>query len=327
MTKKQNMKNRFPLGRLVYVIGWVCMLSVIMSCKPTVPSDYIQPDTMEDILYDYHISQAMGFRNVSAERSNIYNRNLYYHAVLRKYDVTEAEFDSSLVYYYSHADRLRDIYKRVSERMEKSAINLGASEGDIAKYSQFNADGDTANIWRGAQATVLRPTPPYNRMDFTIEADSTFRRGDSFMFNFMTEFVYQAGAKDAVICINIRYDNDSVSSHYNHVSVSGFSQLMVPGCMKKDIKSINGFVYLNNGNERSYTQKLMFIDRIQMIRFHKKVVEEPKDTVHARVDAMSEQPIHSSVDAPKTDKVVMKRKDSPLPIHNDPKKDKANSSK
>ena len=36
------------------------LLAIVFSCKPTVPSDYIQPGDMEEILYDYHVAQAMG---------------------------------------------------------------------------------------------------------------------------------------------------------------------------------------------------------------------------------------------------------------------------
>lgn len=343
------MRNNCPERRFVLVAVWVCALSFFVSCKPTVPSRYIQPDAMEDILYDYHISQVMGLRSQSAELSSVHMQNLYYHAVLRKYGVTEAEFDSSLVYYYSHADKLRDIYKRVSERMEADAIRLGASAGEIAKYSQLNADGDTANIWRGARDAMLVPAPPYNRMDFTIEADSTFRRGDSFLFNFMTDFVYQSGSKDAVVCMAVRYDNDSVSTHYNHISVSGLSQLRVQGNNENSIKAIKGFIYLNRGSDMSATLKLMFIDGIQLIRFHNHVSEEVTDSISkinaappALVDGdtsrqsavVPEKTTLRFRDSQEPQRVMMRRlktseehKQPASPLRNDEAKNKADSRK
>ena len=32
---------------------------LLMACTPTVPKQYIQPDKMEDILYDYFVSQGI----------------------------------------------------------------------------------------------------------------------------------------------------------------------------------------------------------------------------------------------------------------------------
>ena len=81
---------------------------VTVGCKPTVPSEYISPDEMEDVLYDYYMSQAMA--TVDSKDGRIeYNRRTYFLAVLKKHDLTEAQFDSSMVYYYRRADYLRKI--------------------------------------------------------------------------------------------------------------------------------------------------------------------------------------------------------------------------
>ena len=39
----------------------ICILLafVLVSCKPTVPSTYIQPGEMEDLLYDYHVAMSV----------------------------------------------------------------------------------------------------------------------------------------------------------------------------------------------------------------------------------------------------------------------------
>lgn len=327
-----NNRRTFILLQALMLIPIVALM--VVSCKPTVPSEYIQPEEMEDILYDYHLSQAMAYQRtrgnlqIRESATPAYKRNEYYHSVLRKHGVTEAEFDSSLVYYYSHADRLHKIYKRISERMENNAISLGATVGDINKYSRFSADGDTANIWQGVTSTVLTPSPPYNRLDFNIEIDSTFRKGDSFLFNFMTDFIYQGGTKDAVIYMAVRYDNDSVSTHVNHVSVSGMSQLRVIENTENGIKDINGFIYLNRGNDESNTVKLMFINQIQLIRFHKQVnpasadslTETPKiDSLNVVLrDTLSKTRVHivDTVRRPVTNG-IMKR--TPL-IHNNAEK-------
>lgn len=277
MNRKKNDIYSFPI--LAFFIALL-----MISCKPTIPDEYIQPGEMEDILYDYHISQAMA-NQLPNQTKVAYDKSMYYHAVLKKYNVTEAEFDSSLVYYYTHADRMFEIYKNLSKRMGDEAVSLGASVGDINKYSQFKADGDTANIWHHATSVVLMPVAPYNRLDFTIEPDSTFKRGDMFMLNFMTDFIYQSGTKDATVYMAVSYDNDSISTNVIHISTSGMSQLRIDGNTENDIKGIRGFIYLDKGNDVSTTLKLMFIDQIQLIRFHKQknangtLVPEKKDSV------------------------------------------------
>lgn len=271
----------------------LALACLVASCKPTVPDEYIQPEDMEDILYDYYITQALAGQGQGREAIS-YNKNMYYYAVLKKHGVTEADFDSSLVYYYLNADRLYDIYVHLSERIGNEAMALGASVGEFNKYSNLSADGDTADIWRESTSLVLMPIPPYDKLTFTIKADSTFKRGDSFLLNFKGDFMYQAGTKDAVVYVAVHYGNDSVSTHVNRVGVSGISQLRIPGDKNNDIKSIDGFIYLSRGNDDSQTLKLMFISQIQFVRFHAvKPVESAAngDSVMVKKDSLKAVPV------------------------------------
>jgi hypothetical protein len=247
------------------------MLMMAVGCKPQVPSEYIQPDELEDMLYEYHVAEAMA-RN-SSENVD-YKQTEYFLAVLEKHHVTEADFDSSLVYYYSHAERLKDIYLSVHERLANDAKKLGASVGDINRYSQYSETGDTANIWRDETAMLLIPRPTKNRFDFVVKADSTFMLGDSFMFQFMTEHIWQSGSKDAVVCIKTTYEKDSVIQSVNHVSISGISQLRIPSNNTLKIKELRGFIYMPQVDDEMEARRLMFISQIQLIRFHHKEIQE-----------------------------------------------------
>ena len=95
------------LNRILLVGG----LAVLCSCKPSIPRDVIDPDDMEDILYDYHLADAAASLNSDSTRS--YNARLYQLAVLKKHGVTETQFDSSMVYYTRHTEKLYAIWRRV----------------------------------------------------------------------------------------------------------------------------------------------------------------------------------------------------------------------
>ena len=60
----------------------------LLACKPSVPSGLIQPDELEEILYDYHLAQAMA-ENGGGDSVN-FRRYSYIQAVFDKYGVTEA---------------------------------------------------------------------------------------------------------------------------------------------------------------------------------------------------------------------------------------------
>lgn len=296
----------------------------ICACRPGVPKEYIQPDEMEDILYDYYVSQALAVKTTT-ENSPAYEKNMYYHAVLKKHGLTEAEYDSSLVYYYTHAERLRDIYDNVVERIENDAANMGASVAAAAPDNYYyDEDGDTTDLWTEAAAAVLTPTPPYNRLDFAIDCDSTYRPGDTFLLSFNTTFVYQSGNKDAVAYIALTYDNDSVSTHYSRITVSGKSRLRVEGNKNITAKNIKGFVYAGRGNDRSGTRKLMFMDNIRLLRFHPlQPIEEETDTADTAavtltdsIAAAATDPMaHDSIMTPGNDSIIAPIKKDSLTKH------------
>lgn len=258
----------------------VVLIATLSACKPGTPSQYIQPDDMEDILVDYHLARAMADDNAGGYEDRNYQQALYVEAVLKKHGVTQEHFDSSLMYYYRRADRFDKICQHVSQRLEAQALVLGASEGEISQYSTLSASGDTANIWMGRTAKVMMPIPPYNRWDFELEIDSTYKPGDSFLMQFMSDFMYQDGSRNGTLYVAVTYDNDSVVARNLHFSMAGLSQLRIASLDGHTVKRLRGFFYLTGNNERSSTIRLLFLNNIQLIRFHNlNHGQEQKDSI------------------------------------------------
>lgn len=260
-----------------HIIVFMASVLCIVSCKPGVPKEVIQPDDMEDILYDYYVSQGIASMPGPQSGSEDYKRDMYFNSVLNKYGVTRAEFDSALVYYYTRADRFVEIYKSVQERMSEEALNLGATEGEVERFTAMQSlSGDTASIWEGMKSARLMPQAPYNKMQFVQKADTSFRKGDSFMLSFKSDFLYQGGNKDALLYLAVKYTNDSIVSQTTHFSVSGINQLRI-NPVDLMPKEIMGYFYLGQGYEKSSDLRLLSISDIQLIRFHKKKEEGAED--------------------------------------------------
>ena len=257
--------------RLLYII---LAAGLLLSCKPSVPSRFIQPDDMEDLLYDYHVAQAMATQNSKNDEDRAYNETLYFAAVLEKHGYTKADFDSSLTYYYIRADRFNDIYKNVVKRLNDDAMNLGASEGELKHYSKLSLNTDTVDVWGGRLSAMMMPYPPYNRMDFEQKPDTSFRKSDSFLFIVNTDFIYQNGTRSAEACIVMKYDNDTVVSKAMSLSASGMNQIRIPMVENHKVKDIRGYIYLAPEKEVSTTLKLMIVKNIQLIKMRK---QEEKD--------------------------------------------------
>lgn len=254
-------------------LSCLCSIMILMgmeSCKPGVPARYIQPDDMEDILCDFHIAQGMGQNLSNSENERNYQIQLYEDAVLKKYGVTKAEFDSSLLFYYKRADWFREMYEHISDRLNKQALSYGASQGELSLMTLSNS-GDTADIWTERKAMLLTPVAPYNSYQFSIKADTSFYRRDHFMLTFNSTYICQDGQREGIAYLAIVYQNDSVATQMHRINSSGFVQMRMSNKSEQPVKMLKGFFYLGRGvKDSKSTLKLMFLNNIHLIRFHQR---------------------------------------------------------
>ena len=282
------MRRRFQI--IAYLMALVLLT---IACKPSVPEQYIQPGEMEDILYDYHLSQSMASRNGTTD--NDYKRQLYFETVLRNHGVTRADFDSSLVYYYTRADYFLEIYKHVQDRLGDQAIELGASSGEIERYTSQSLNGDTADVWEGSRQYMLLSNRPYNQMQFYQKADTSYHAGDSFLLTFQSSFLSMMGNRPMIALLSVTYDNDSTLTQQMTVSTSNGTTLRIPACNNERPKEIKGF-FLMGKNQRDDNEKglsMLYLSHIQLIRFHK-TVQSP----------LPEKPASDSLSAEKPDSTI-----------------------
>lgn len=265
------MKKSFSAISRWMIFLVVGMALLMQSCKPSIPGKYLSKGQMEDILYDYHLAEAM------ARTGNCDDMVSYREAILKKHDVSSADFDSSMVYYMRHTQLLSDIYKNLQERMEDEAKSLGA---DINSFNRFGnvAQGDTANVWNGNTSLVMSATKPFNYSSFDIPVDSGFHKGDKLMLDFDAQFIFQDGMRDGIAYLAVTFKNDSVATTNVHISGSQHYTLQLEDRDSLGIKAIKGYFLLTNGNYNydsgsETTLKLMFLQNIEMIRMHPNKVE------------------------------------------------------
>lgn len=271
--------------KVTHIIYMVAAVALMSSCKPQVPSQYIQPDDMEDLIFDYHLAQ--GIADQQEEGGNDYNRRLTFEMVLKDHGVTQAEFDSSLVYYYNRADRFQEIYKHVQARLNKEAEKYGAALSELQNLSANSLSGDTVDVWKGKRVFMLLNDRPYHLYTFSQPADTSFHAGDSFMMSINSTWLMQNGNRQATAYILITYANDSTYKTYTTLSVTGTSTLRIPYC-KLPVKEIKGFVMcgMRPNTDNSNNLCLLFINNIQLARFRNKVVEETAETEQSKADSI-----------------------------------------
>lgn len=248
------------------VVLIIAVLSLV-GCKPGIPGKYLQPDEMADILYDYHLAEGITDCNQNG-RDSVALR-AFRTSILNHHGVTEAEFDSSMVYYTRHTQLLEDVYKKLADRFNGESVALG---GESAGMDGSFASSDTANVWRQASAFVLSPYAATNRLTFELKADTAWHAGDRLMLDFDANFIYQDGMRDASVVLAVTYDNDSTEYVSNNVMSTSHYHMQVNNTGYLHIKSVSGFFLLSSGSQQfaqsTTTLKMLVVSNIRLVRMH-----------------------------------------------------------
>ena len=239
---------------LLPLLTSLLLLTLSACSKKDDPSAILSADKMEDVLFDYHLAQALV--NQSGDSADFRIR-VYAESVFKKHEITEEQFDNSLRYYHRHMPELHEIYKNLEERMNFLA-------GDFSK-KEFTAEGDTADIWQGSQRYMLT-SALCNYATFVQPADSLLTEGDKLELNFTASWLYKEGQRFGTAVLAVKYEGDSIVTSTQQFTGTGPQQIILRITNKKKIESIQGFIYQHT--PWTPEPKILIISDVSLIRYH-----------------------------------------------------------
>ena len=253
-------------GSLLFLL----LLFLFVACDDR-PKDVLSRGKMEDVLYDYHIMQGIIDELPSDEREA--KAQDYINAVFEKHGITEAQFDSSIVYYNRHTKELHKIYSNLKERYTTVNDEIQLVNGNNDMMAIFATGGDTTNLWNSAKLLTLRNKDLLNRESFTIHADTSFRRQDQFILTLQPVFIKEGGADYDIqlhVGLSVLYKSGKHVGTTRLINNNGLQQLTLQTSKDEDIKTVTGFFYYKG---KKTTRNLCLIDNISLVRMHEKAAE------------------------------------------------------
>lgn len=252
------------------------MTVVFTGCKPGIPGRYLQMDEMADILYDYHVADGMVQTNFDSPDSVA--MRAYSISILKNHGVSQADFDSSMVYYTRHTRLLQKVYDKIADRLDREAVERGGQAG----FTDLIENADTTNVWKLSTAFVLSPYLATNRISFEIKADSSYHEGDRMVLDFDAQFLYQDGMRDALVVLAVTYANDSVEYVSNSISTSSHYHMQIMNEGRLTIKAVRGFWMLSSDRamptSSATTFKLFVVSNVRLVKMHvSEPVKKPED--------------------------------------------------
>ncbi len=241
---------------------WFLILSflLLIGCSNR-PKNVMNDKEMEDFLFDMHLLES-SLRMANTRYSSPREQQFYYQDLLKKHNITKADYDSCIVWYTNHPKKYNRIYDRVLVRIEKlqSDVETGKINPiDTAHFVQEEV------IWNLSKELVLNKDTSKTKFNFTI-VDTNFTSQDIYELTF---FQRVNGISDTIkrdVVLNVNYlngktdsllakiYNDSIRRHY-------FIRLKAKEQLK--IKSITGTLFEKKGK---YKKAEIRVEKVKLLR-------------------------------------------------------------
>lgn len=254
-------------GRSIIYIFLVLLLTA--ACQSDRSAFVLDDDDMEDLLYDIHRAH-FTFKDGEDSRSDGAYQYALFLKVLEKHKVTQAEWDSTLVYYTCHANELQKIYTRLGERLEIEAQSIGAAVGEV---------GDSTNIWHDESNMILTAYQPYTTRQWSIRPDSLLKAGENLTLKFTGLYLQPSEVQRAECIFAMVLSNDSVVVTNQMISRTGLYTLRLSDSGELGIKELKGMfmMYQKNPNSFGVTTTDKFSTQILCVKDIKLLHELPED--------------------------------------------------
>lgn len=212
---------------------WILIL-IASSCTSR-PSCVLGDSDFEDVLYDLHKAHYLDVDNKDGKDRGSEQYALM-QSILEKHGVSEATWDSSMVYYTRNADELSDIYNNLMTKLSYEADVMGAGYSEIS---------DSTDIWQGEKHLLLTSNILSSSYQWEIPTDTLLEAGEKLTFKFLGLFLNSNAPRRASVIIAIRLGNDSVITRNNVISQTGNYSMEVSDMPRLGIKSVAGLFMIH----------------------------------------------------------------------------------
>ncbi len=268
--------KKFRFYKVLVVCGVIFFLA---SCHIK-PRGVLSEKKMEEILFEMHKTEG-----VLQSGDYTYNlpeqKKLYFNSLLDKYGISQADFDSSLVWYTKHPKEFGLVYGKVLARMD--TLNAQVQRGEFHPgESNKNQEMD---IWNLRRTYKLTKDSTRTSLDFEITNADNLMVGDKYELRFLRRVAPSDSSEHPYIVLRVNYLNgkkDSIYTKTYNDSILRRYKLLFAARDTLKIKSITGSIL---GAKKPKGKMNAFLDSITLVRRYnaydqlklKKRVEE-KDT-------------------------------------------------
>jgi len=269
------LKHNFT-SRLILVVG---ILLLFAACESR-PKGVVSENKMVDVLTDLHkLDGSMNANGILYNAAD--KKDDYYISVLKKYDMTQAEFDSSLVWYSKNSKNFDHIYDKVILRL--TDLQTDIKKGKYHAVDTMELAKVKYIIWNKQTKYILTKDSARTRLNFEIP-DQNFMLGDTYILKFLQRIAPEDSCDEQLIRFQINYVDGRVHGVIKMVYNDNLKRrytLRISSKHAYKIKSISGELL---GSSYYKGKQNAMIDSISLTRVYNALKQDSLTKVLQKAD-------------------------------------------
>lgn len=238
------------MRRLLYT-GALAALACLAGCKGT-PDGVLAPDRMAALMADMRVAGA-----VTAVQSREYrtdsSRMALRQAVLDRHGVTQADFDSSLVWYGHNIGKYQEVTEQSIRILEDRLAAVGS-----AAAGAMSVAGDSVDVWSAAPMYVFTPRSVSPYLTFGLDADRNSERGDTYIWRIKLITPPESGAW----ALTAEYADGAVEVQNADIQATAVRpELTFHTDSTRELRRIHGWLRLDGQGQRP-----VYVDSVSLVR-------------------------------------------------------------
>lgn len=214
---------------------------------------------MKNVFIDMQLAENMINTNYQAYADSARKVALY-QAVFHKHRITQAIYDSSLVWYGKNLDILMRIYDLALNEINEQIRELGDVQADAAP----SANQDAVDIWPRRDYLALQPEALFNGTVFDIRPEKEYMSGSIFVLSMhiwgirpqmshVPEVRISAELTDTTLVVNKKIVND------------GLQEIILRTLPARRTQRVYGYIRMDKA-ETAYHK--IYVDSLRLIRYN-----------------------------------------------------------
>jgi hypothetical protein len=234
------------------------VLFLLTTCSK-VPDHILSEKKMQDVLLDMHLAEAI-ITSDYKKYDNDTIKKVLYQSVFVKHGITQADYDSSLVWYAQHLDIYLKVYDRAKIEIENEIKDMG----DVQAKAAPSSNQDSIDVWPRRTSFELTPKALFNGIVFDVSPDVSYSSGSSFVLGMKVWGLKEGSRYYPEVRISA-YQGDTIITINHTIRQDGYQEIALKSLPTRQIKQVYGYIRLDNTDSAYYK---VYLDSINLMKYN-----------------------------------------------------------